>query len=129
MSDTFLIAAEPQLFVSDLARALAFFTEKLGFETAFVYGEPPFYAQVTRDAARLNLRHVDGPVFDSRFRTREPDPLSATIVLEDAEPLFLEFQTAGVEFHQTLTTQPWGARLFIIADPDGNLIAFSGKAR
>jgi hypothetical protein len=32
----------------------AFFTAKLGFSNEFVYGDPPFYAQVRRDNARLN---------------------------------------------------------------------------
>ena len=122
-----LLAAEPQLFVSDIAASCAFWTEKLGFDLAFVYGEPPFYAQVFRDGARLNLRHVDGPVFDEQFRIREHDALSATITLDDAKPLFLEFRAAGAVFHQPLRTEPWGARTFIVRDPDGNLIAFAGR--
>jgi len=120
-----LIAAEPQLFVSDIAAACDFYTRRLGFAVAFTYGDPPFYAQVVRDGARLNLRHVDGPVFDAGFRAREADALAATITLADAKPLFLEFQAAGAPFHQTLWTEPWGARVFIVRDPDGNLVAFS----
>lgn len=120
-----LVAAEPQLFVSDITASCDFYTRKLGFEVAFVYGSPPFYAQVFRDGARLNLRHVDGPVFDARFRFRERDALSATITVDDIKPLFLEFQSAGMMFHQTLRTEPWGARTFIVQDPDGNLLAFT----
>jgi catechol 2,3-dioxygenase-like lactoylglutathione lyase family enzyme len=123
-----IIAAEPQLFVSSIAAACAFYTAKLGFRVVFTYGEPPFYAQVARDGARLNLRHVDGPVFDAGFRDRECDALSATLTLDDAKPLFLEFQAADVPFHQTLKTEPWGARTFIVRDPDGNLILFAGSA-
>jgi hypothetical protein len=37
-----LSGAYPQLFVSDLAAALAFYRDKLGFAAAFSYGEPPF---------------------------------------------------------------------------------------
>ena len=90
------------------------------------HGDPPFYAQVARDGGRLNLREVSGPVFESGFRSREADALSATLTLDDAEPLFREFQKAGVAFHQTLRTEPWGSRTFIVQDPDGNLIAFAG---
>jgi catechol 2,3-dioxygenase-like lactoylglutathione lyase family enzyme len=123
-----LQAAEPQLFVADMQASCDFYEQKLAFQIAFVYGTPPFYAQVFRDGARLNLRHVDGPVFDSQFRSSERDALSATITLDDAKPLFLEFQAAGVTFHQALKTEPWGVRTFIVRDPDGNLIAFSGRA-
>jgi hypothetical protein len=97
----------------------------LGFEVAFMYGVPPFYGQVFRDGARLNLRQLDEPAFRPELRG---DLLSASITLDDAKPLFLEFQTTGVVFHQTLKTEPWGARTFIVGDPDGNLILFAGRA-
>lgn len=124
-----LLDAQPQLFVSDIAASCDFFRDLLGFRVAFVYGEPPFYAQVFRDGARLNLRHVDRPAFDRDFLASEPDVLSATITLEDAKPLFLEYQATGVPFHQSLRNEPWGARTFIVADPDGNLIAFVGASK
>ncbi len=123
-----ILGAEPQLFVSDLDAACRFYVEKLGFLVAFSYGEPPFYGQIFRDGARLNLRKVAGPVFDSGFLAREQGALSATLTLDDAKPLFLEFQGAGVTFRQTLKTEPWGARTFIVEDPDGNLICFAGAA-
>jgi|SRR5436190_852284 len=125
-----LIAAEPQLFVANLAASCAFFTDKLGFSIAFVYGEPPFYAQVVRDGARLNLRCVDRPTVDGERRDRESLLSAAVTVATAAEikQLFLEFQAAGVAFHQTLKHEPWGARDFIIKDPDGNLLLFAGPA-
>jgi catechol 2,3-dioxygenase-like lactoylglutathione lyase family enzyme len=121
-----ILCAEPQMFVSNLERSLEFYTEKLGFRVAFSYGEPPFYAHVVRDGARLNLRLATGAVFDSGFRDREGDALSATLTMHDAKPLFLEYLSAGVRFRQSLKTEPWGARTFIVQDPDGNLIAFAG---
>jgi catechol 2,3-dioxygenase-like lactoylglutathione lyase family enzyme len=125
-----LTAAEPQLFVADIAAACRFFTGKLGFSIVFTYGEPPFYGQVKRDGARLNLRCVDAPVIDPTLRDRE-DLLSAAMTVESAaqiKALFLEFQSAGVTFHQTLRKEPWGAKNFIVKDPDGNLLLFAGPA-
>ena len=126
LSKPTLLAAEPQLFVADIAVSCEFYTKQLGFSVAFTYGEPPFYGQVFRDGARLNLRCLDRPAIDPQIRDRE-DLLSAAITLDDAKPLFLEFQAAGVTFHQTIKTEPWGARTFIVRDPDGNLILFSGR--
>jgi catechol 2,3-dioxygenase-like lactoylglutathione lyase family enzyme len=120
-----LLAAEPQLFVADIAAASAFYVAKLGFGQAFSWGEPPFYAQVVRDGARLNLRQLDAPALETALRDGE-QLLSATITVDDAKALFLEYQATGVAFTQTLKTEPWGARTFIIRDPDGNLILFAG---
>ena len=121
-----LAHAEPQLFVTNMAAALAFYAEKLGFPDNFAYGEPPFYAQVQRDGARLNLRHVDALPLDRIARERE-ELLSATIAVTAIKSLFLEYQAAGVDFHQPLRTEPWGARTFIVRDPDGNLICFAAE--
>ena len=121
-----LIAAEPQLFVRDIPASVEFYQRKLGFSVAFTWGEPPFYAQVFRDGARLNLRWVDSPVWIGHRRDDE-QLLSASITLEDVKPLFLEYQEAKVEFAESLKSQPWGARTFIVRDPDGNLILFAGR--
>ena len=117
--------AIPFIFVADIPAACDFYRVKLGFEVALVYGQPPFYAEVSRDGVRLALRHVDEPVVNAALRRKEA-LLSASIVVSDAKPLFLEFQAAGVSFFQTLRTEPWGGRTFIVEDPDGNLVAFGG---
>lgn len=119
-----------ELFVSDIKASVDFFTLKLGFSTVFVYGEPPFYAQVKRDRGLLNLKHMDAPVIDPGLRDRE-SLLSADMGLdthEEIKQLYLEFQAAGVTFFQTLRREPWGAKTFIVKDPDGNLLLFAGPA-
>ena len=121
-----LLAAEPQLFVTDLGVSCGFYGEKLGFETAFTYGEPPFYGQVARGGARLNLRHLDEPALRPDLQARE-HLLSASITVDDAKLLFEEYQAAGLNFHQALRWEPWGAHTFVIRDPDGNLILFAGR--
>src|SRR5258708_1427453 len=130
-----IVSAEPQLLVTDIERSCEFFHEKLGFTLVFSYGKPPYYAQVGRDAARLNLRCVERPVIESTVRDREEllavSLLSVSMTVATADEiklLFLEFQSAGVAFHQTLKKQPWGAKNFIVKDPDGNLLLFAGPA-
>ena len=105
---------------------LAMPTLMLGFSVAFTYGDPPFYGQVFRDSVRLNLRQVDAPVVDPVRRDTE-QLLAASITLADAKPLFVKYQNAGVEFAQPLRTERWGARTFVVRDPDGNLLLFAGR--
>jgi catechol 2,3-dioxygenase-like lactoylglutathione lyase family enzyme len=125
-----IVGAEPQLLVADIRRSCDFFCKKLGFSLVFTYGSPPYYAQVARDVAHLNLRCAEGPAVESTVRDRE-QLLSASMTVATADEiklLFLEFRPAGVTFHQTLKKQPWGAKNFVIKDPDGNLLLFAGPA-
>lgn len=125
-----IVGAEPQLFVADIERSCEFFCKKLGFSLVFRYGSPPYFAQVGRDGARLNLRCVERPIVDSKARDRE-ELLSASMTVatvEEIKLLFLEFQSVGVDFHQRLRRQPWGAKTFVVKDPDKNLLLFAGPA-
>jgi uncharacterized glyoxalase superfamily protein PhnB len=123
-----LNSIEAQLFVANIKSSCDFYTNKLGFALEFIYGDPPFYGQVFRDNARLNLRLVREPVFVGDVRKRE-HLLSVSITVATAneiKELFLGYQAAGVSMHQALKNEPWGARTFIVSDPDENLILFAG---
>ena len=62
-----LNSIEAQLFVANIKCSCDFYTNKLGFAVKFVYGDPPYYGQVIRDNARINLRLVFEPVFVQMF--------------------------------------------------------------
>jgi catechol 2,3-dioxygenase-like lactoylglutathione lyase family enzyme len=125
-----LTSVAAHLYVRDLKAATDFFTTQLGFTIDFVYGEPPFYGQVSRDNARLALRCMDESFFAEDIRQRE-DLLSASITLATADEikqLFLAYQAADVPLAQPLRKEPWEAITFVVKDPDGNLILFAGPA-
>jgi uncharacterized glyoxalase superfamily protein PhnB len=125
-----LNSIEAQLFVANIKSSCDFYTNKLGFAVEFIYGDPPYYGQVVRDNARLNLRLVCEPVFVGDVRRRE-HLFSASIKVaatNEIKQLFLSYQAAGVSFHQALKMEPWGARTFVVSDPDENLILFAGPA-
>jgi uncharacterized glyoxalase superfamily protein PhnB len=122
--------AEPCLFVADFARAQAFYIDALGFRLEFAHGEPPSYGLVSRGAARLTLRLVKEPVFMGNIRERE-QLLAASLTLGAAaeiKALYDEWLKAGVPMFQPLRTEPWGARTFILSDPDGNLVLVASPA-
>ena len=124
-----LTSTAAQLFVADIQASCDFYTQKLGFAVDFIYGDPPYYGQVSRDQARLALRMVCEPVFlDIREREHLLSASLTVATADEIKQLFLSYQAAGVRFHQTLKKEPWGARTFIVTDPDGNLILFAGPA-
>jgi catechol 2,3-dioxygenase-like lactoylglutathione lyase family enzyme len=129
-STILLASTTAQLFVANVKVSSDFFTIVLGFELEFLYGDPPYYGMVQRGDGRIALRLVCEPVFVGDIRERE-HLLSASITVQTAaeiKELFLELRQAGAQFHQTLKKEPWGARDFIVRDPDGNLIHFAGPA-
>ena len=129
MSQPIFTSIAAHLHVRDLKASTDFYT-KLGFTLDFVYGDPPFYGQVSRDNARLALRSMDESFFTEDIRERE-DLLSASITLaraDEIQQLFLTYQSANVPVHQPLRTEPWQAQTFIVKDPDGNLILFAGPS-
>lgn len=118
-----LAAAVPNLFVGDFARALDWYTGRLGFRTVFTYGTPAYYGHVARGAAVLALRHVDRPALD---HSGGPELLSAYIETTEVGELYAAIRDGGAELFASLRAEPWGARSFIVRDPDGNLVCFSG---
>jgi predicted lactoylglutathione lyase len=129
LSRPVLTSVAAHLYVRDINASTDFFT-KLGFTIDFIYGDPPFYAQVRRDNALLALRSMDESFFIEDIRTRE-DLLSASITLATAAEitqLFDSFHAADVPLAQPLRDEPWQAKTFVVRDPDGNLILFAGPA-
>jgi catechol 2,3-dioxygenase-like lactoylglutathione lyase family enzyme len=117
-------------YVRDLKASTDFFTTKLGFTIDFIYGDPPFYSQVSRDNARLALRSIDEHFFAEDVRQRE-GLLSASITLataDEIQQLFVAYKAADVPIAQPLRIEPWQATTFVVQDPDGNLILFAGPA-
>jgi len=111
------------VFVTNFERALTFYCDKLGFELAYTYGEPPFWGEVRRDDIAFNLRHVDDSPWLPGLRDDE-QLLSLSVTTTDAKALFVQYQAAGVEFQERLKEKPWKAVEFVVRDPDGNLVLF-----
>jgi catechol 2,3-dioxygenase-like lactoylglutathione lyase family enzyme len=104
----------PSLNVSDLAAAVDFYTNKLGFQLAFTWGEPPTMAGV-------NLGHVQ--MFLERG-TPGPQGCQVYFVVDDADALF-EFQRAnGVEVAAPPEDRFYGLRDYAIRDLDGYRLSF-----
>ncbi len=122
-----VVAAYPQLFTADMERSARFYGQELGFEVRFLFGDPPVYAQFSRDAVRLNMRQVEAPVLD-REAAERGELLAAYLEVDDVEGLYQEYVGRDVDFCRPLETKPWGLTGFIVRDPDGNLLNFSEPA-
>lgn len=103
----------PIFRVRDVARAVEFYREKLGFRVAFVDGDPPTFAGVNLGHVQLFLEKGDPG----------PDGAAAYFVVDDADALNARHREAGAR-PEMLTDQPWGLRDYGLRDPDGNRLSF-----
>jgi len=110
----------PLLLINDLERAIAFYTEKLGFEVEFRYED--FYAGIIKDGFSIHLK-VDYTPVEQGKQPKNTDSINMTLSVAHIHELYEELSTRSVRFSQTLRQMPYGTE-FYIADLDGNVIAF-----
>jgi len=112
----------PFFIVSNVDRSVAFYREKLGFETRFERGG--FFAIVGRGGAQLFLKCHKGiaPVPNP---TRHPwMAWDAFVYVSDPDALAAEFAGLGATFRLPVQDTSSGLRGFEISDPDGYVIFF-----
>jgi uncharacterized glyoxalase superfamily protein PhnB len=112
----------PQFFTTDMAATLSYYTDTLGFACVSTWLDPPVYAIVARDGQRIHFRLADPP-------TPSPDKyadelLDVYLFIDDADALYAEYASRGVEFSRALDDTDWGMREFVVKDCDGRLLAF-----
>ncbi len=104
----------PGIGVADMARAVAFYTDVLGFEIGFQNGDPVIFTLLERDAAELHLLLAPGH--------RAPAFNVAHLIVEDVDALHTRCVAAGARIVKALADKDYAMRTFVFADPDGNCI-------
>ena len=100
--------------VSDVPAAADFYTKKLGFKLAFLWGEPPSMAGVNLGNVQIFLEHG----------TPNPAGCSVYFVVSNADDLY-EFQRSnGVEVVQEPGDREYGLRDYRVRDLHGYLLGF-----
>jgi len=115
----------PQFFTLDIPRTLAYYKDKLGFACSGTWQDPPVYAIVTRDQHAIHFRCAAPPIPNPDKYSDEL--LDAYLLIDDADSLFAEYASRGVEFTRALANTPWHTREFVVKDCDGRLLAFAAN--
>lgn len=102
----------PILSVTELSTAIAFYRDTLGFDVAWVWGDPPDIAAVCRDGAEIMLTQRPGA-----------KPAGAGHVylgVSDIDAYYAALIENGVPLIVPIGDRPYGMRDFRVADPSGN---------
>jgi uncharacterized glyoxalase superfamily protein PhnB len=116
---TKLVKTIPVLESADIARDVAWYKEKTGFEISFSHEK--MYAGLYREELEIHLQWHAGT---------KDDPMSGGAVIridvKNIKPLFEEFKLRGTVQEKDLKKNtPWGTNEFAFADPNSNVIIIS----
>lgn len=103
----------PELPVPDLAAALAWYRDRLGFHIAWT-NEAGRIAAVAHGDCALFLRETDGPCAAGTF----------WVFTDDVDAAEAELRALGAEIVTPLADTAWGLRQFTVRDPFGNRFHF-----
>ena len=113
MRTAVLTQVQPILGTRELAKAVRFYVDRLGF--TLVFGDDN-YVGLRRDGVELHMQfQYEHEMGTSRLR----------IVVDDPDALYEEYKDKDVFSEGTqLTDTPWGTREFALYDLDGNALTF-----
>jgi catechol 2,3-dioxygenase-like lactoylglutathione lyase family enzyme len=122
-------AISPCFIVSNVDRTIAFYRDKLGFETRFQEpADDPFFAIIGRDGAQIFVKAHGGVVPVPNCERHPWLRWDAFVYAPEPDDLAAEFASQGTVFSAPLGDTHDGLRGFEICDPDGYVLFF-GRPR
>lgn len=115
----------PFFIVQDLAGALSFYRDQLGFEITFQGPTPDdlFFGIVRRGGAMIMLKDVGVDPLPN-YKREPAARWDAYVFVPDPDALAAEFASRKVEFSESLKDTHDGLRGFELKDADGYVLFF-----
>ncbi|HSE68984.1 MAG TPA: VOC family protein [Gemmatimonadales bacterium] len=118
----------PGITVNDLARSMAFYTEGLGFIVGERWEEEGKLAGVELTAGGAHLVLTQDDFKKGRDRVKGVGLRLWFYTAQDLDGLAARAKASGIVLDQEPADMPWGARTFMLTDPDGFKISFSKES-
>jgi uncharacterized glyoxalase superfamily protein PhnB len=121
-------AAIPSIRIADMAAALRFYRDVLGFEV-LRGGPEDSNCSLEHGTARLMLETTAdhyGESYNAAIRERlgNPSPHALYIESDDVDALHERITAAGGRVVDPIADRTWGQREFTVEDAEGNWLAF-----
>lgn len=115
--DFSLEVAAPVFQVTDIKRALKYYSDCLFFRVGFEWADQPSeairYAVIQQNDTELHLTS-----------TASPSQSTAYFFTANVKGCYDAVMAAGAEIAHHIEDQPWEMREFEVRDPDGNALVF-----
>jgi lactoylglutathione lyase len=114
----------PILTTPDLARSLEFYRDLLGGTVTYQFppeGEPGYVGvQIGRSHLGIGLQDQPGDLANNR--------ITLWVYADDCDVAVKRLRDGGVEVVQEPASQPWGERMSMVLDPDGNRVIVASRS-
>ncbi|WP_019498142.1 VOC family protein [Pseudanabaena sp. PCC 6802] len=117
------------LFVSDVARSVAFYRDILGFE----FKKLPKDSGCEGRSGCLKIGIYDRTWLNELFGDRTQQPVGGTpfllsMTVSDLDAVYQDLMAKHVKIIKPPTQMPWGQRIVFLTDPDNNLLEIVQKS-
>lgn len=122
---TRLREAMPAISANDLEASIAWYCDVMGFVVAdeHLNGDRRVAAKLTAGAVSFLVSQDD--FAQGKDRSKGVGLRLYCMTAQDVDQLAADIEARGGTLDQPVTDQPWGARDFAVADPDGFKISIS----
>jgi lactoylglutathione lyase len=121
----------PIIYVTDVPRAVDFYTKNFGFTEQFRFpeGEEAGYVALARDGSDLGIVDQSSPQQLINRGMGSGAKFELFIYVDDVDVQTEQLRAAGASVLRDPQDMPWGERLAYAEDPEGNPIAIAAQPR
>ena len=109
--------SNPILFSRDVKQSLKYYTEVLGFNDSWEWGNPTDFGGVVKD---------DVEIFFCLNGQGNPGTWLA-IIVDDVDAYYESIKNKGAKVLSAPESMEWNMREMLVQDPDGNIIRFGHR--
>lgn len=114
--------------VEDVARAVDYYRDALGFDVQLYDRIPEHYGYAQRDRCAVHFACFRGVEARPNSEAVPPDMFDAYFYVDDVDALYAEVLERGAEIVHGPVAQGYGMREFRVRDPHGYILAFGRPA-
>lgn len=109
--------SNPILFSSDVKRSLQFYTDVLGFDDSWEWGDPVDFGGIVKDNVEIFFC----------LRDQGSPGTWIAIILDNVDEYYEQIKDKGAKIISPPTSHEWNMREMLVEDPDGHVIRFGHR--
>lgn len=115
-------SAVPVIATDDIQKSITYYTQVLGFEPDYIYGDPPVFAGVKSGDVEIYFSY--DPDLAQLIRNAKVFP-EVFIWITDASIVLQKHIDNGATIVEDISDRPWGARQYVVRDINNYHLKFA----